>query len=373
MKAILVCHFEPRPVGHGGHRRAYQICHDLGEAFGAGNVLQADSMWAYYKRPGRRQRIAELLDNPLKIHAKTYFSRHLFEFPGFLAHYESLVSGIREPALCFIEHAGFASLLPINARRGLRTVICPQNVESFDTALNGHGRVASYARSIDFANELRVLAACDERLLISKVEAGLLGGLGLHGHYYPYRAVGEVRERLLRIRSARARTRQDRGLFLVLGTAAHDSTRQSMAWFTSQASERGLPANARVVVAGQETERLLPEGRKVPNLELRGWVEEDELDRLLIEAAAVCLPQRNGFGAVTRIAELACAGLPLLVSRHASFAIDPPPEACVIDDDWRCWTSAIEQIQRQPAVADAEAYLAWESSQPNPLVSLLDE
>lgn len=370
MKAVLVCHQEPRPVGHGGHRRAYQLRCDLEEALGTENVLIADNVWRYYRPRSTRQKLADFVENPLKLRVQTHFSRGLFAFPGFLEHYESLVAGLPAPALSIIEHAGFASLLPINARHGLRTVVCPQNVESFDTALDARGTWGAYARAIDFANELRVLARCDARLLISKVEAGLLGGLGLPGRYYPYRAVGAVRERLLAIRQARTSGSIEPGLFLMLGTAAHESTRESMAWFVTQALQQGLPAGARVIVAGLETERLLPEGAQVRGLELMGWIEDAELDQLMSRAVAVCLPQRSGFGALTRVAELACAGLPLLLSRHASLAIDVPPGTRIVNDDWRAWQEAMGAGARS---ADFEAYAAWEATQSREFVNLTRE
>jgi len=373
-KAVLVCHQEPRPVGHGGHRRAYQIRTDLEEALGPENVFVTDDIWRHYRRRSLRQRLADLGDNPWKLGAPTHFSRHLYAFPGFLQHYESLLSGLEGPVLSVVEHAGFASLLPINERRGVRTVICPQNIESFDTALMTSGRWASHARAIDFANELAILGRCEDRLLISKVEAGLLGGLGLASRFYPYRAAGEVRERLLRIRERRRAEDVEAGLFLMLGTAAHESTRDAMAWFVERMADDGLARGMRLVVAGLETDRLLPDGVRVPALELRGWVDEHELDSLLVRAAAVVLPQRMGFGALTRVAELACAGLPLLISRHASLAIDLPPEARAVDDEWIEWRQAMDEVlEGAPASTGLDAYVEWEAAQPRPLNTLATE
>lgn len=367
IKAVLVCHQQPRPTGHGGHRRAYQIRMDLERVLGHEHVVVTDDVWTHYQAPGLRGRARSLLENPLKLVRRTYFTRHLFEFPPFLRHYESLVAGTGV-TLSVLEHAGFASLLEINARHGVRTIVCPQNIESFDTALDMRGTLGGYARAIDFANELRVLARCDERLLISKVEAGLLGGLGLPGRFYPYRAVGEVRDRLMAIRLARTRRDADPATFLMLGTAAHESTRASMEWFVGCAREQGLPPGARVIVAGLKTDELLPPGVSVPGLELRGWVEDDALDALLTRATAMLLPQRSGFGALTRLPELACAGIPLLLSRHASLAVDAPPGTAVLDDDWPSWREAMKS---PPAPATLDLYEGWDAEQARPLDRLV--
>ena len=65
--------------------------------------------------------------------------------------------------------------------------------------------------------------------------------------------------------------------------------------------EGGLPAGVRVVAVGGDTDKLLPSGTSVRGLELRGWLEQVELDALLARAAAAVIPQRLGFGALTRL------------------------------------------------------------------------
>jgi glycosyltransferase involved in cell wall biosynthesis len=228
-----------------------------------------------------------------------------------------------------------------------------------------------YATAIDFANELSILTQGDERLFISKVEAGMVGGLGLSAYYYPYLPVGAIRQRLNEIRQQRSAERQEAGLFLMLGHAGHLTTREAMTWFVEQAQVHGLPEGIRVVVGGTRTDELCPVEGEVPGLEFRGWLEQPDLDRLLIQVKGVLAPQRRGFGALTRLPELACAGLPVITSRHTTYAINPTPGLYVATDDWRSWRERMTQLnQDSPHVSTAD-YDAWEEQQPRPLGALI--
>ena len=226
------------------------------------------------------------------------------------------------------------------------------------------------ARVVDFANEFHVLAQCDERLFISKVETGLIGWLGLSAQYYPYRAVGSIRRRLEYIRQCRTRAQIERGLFLLLGSAGHRSTRESFLWFVQQAKIHGLPDGVRVVVAGSKTDSLLSSGVEVPGLEFRGWVQQDQLDQLMTSIQAVLMPQRFGFGALTRLAELSCAGIPCIVSRHPTYAVDIPPGVEVVTDEWAAWFHAMDRFTKNNLQISA-GYSKWERNQPRTLKTVL--
>jgi len=378
VKVLRVSQYTPRSVGHGGFHRAYQIQHDLERAVGKENVIALDDPWAYYPPAPKNlvtraihkgtEALARYLENPYNLLARTTFTPKAFSFPALLQAYEEAISQIDRPAVCIIEHPGFADVVALNARYHIPTVCCTQNLEAFDTATPERQRKRElYAAAIDFANELGVFAQCAERLFISKTEAGVVGGLGLSARYYPYRPVGAVRERLAWIRRQRDIGLCEPDLFLIVGTAGHETTRASLRWFIQNTLNSGLPAGSRVVVIGLDTEKLLPSGRSVPGLELRGWVEQAELDRLLVRASAVLIPQRSGFGALTRLSELACAGVPVIVSRHATYAIDPPPGLDVVDDDWDAWCAAIAARRQETSSVAEEAYAKWEEMQPETL------
>jgi hypothetical protein len=63
-----------------------------------------------------------------------------------------------------------------------------------------------------------------------------------------------------------------------------------------------------------------------------------------MNADAAILPQREGFGALTRLPELAAAGIPVVTSEHASLVAGQVPGVRVVDDDWQSWLSAIDAV-----------------------------
>lgn len=385
--AIFVTQFVPSDIGHGGDHRAYQILNDLELAVGRNNVKLISfprwekqcaprrpnpNVWTFIAREVKR-RIAYYRENPARILANTGYTPKRFSIPEFLVHYRNMVKDIKKPAICIIEHTGFAELIDLNSHYGIPTVGCIQNLEAFDTAnLENRDPRHMLAKVFDFANEFKVLAQCDERVFISKVETGLIGGLGLSAQYYPYRAVGLIRRRLEYIRRRRTKTQVERGFFLLLGSAGHVSTRESFLWFAKQAQAHGLPGGVRVVVAGSKTDSLLSPGVEVPGLEFRGWVQQDELDRLMISAQVILMPQRVGFGALTRFAELSCAGIPCIVSRHPTNAVDVPAGFEIVTDEWGDWYRAMERLLKSDRRTSA-GYSRWERDQPRTLEKVIGE
>jgi hypothetical protein len=221
---------------------------------------------------------------------------------------------------------------------------------------------------IDFANELRCLSRYSERFAISKVEAAILTGVGLSCRFYPYVPRGAVRAQLSHLAWRRQQQPPDRNLFLLVGTASHAPTRRSLDWFMRNTAEHGLPRGARVVVVGNRVQELLPSGLDVSGLEVRGRVPDTELSDLLACTGAALVPQRMGFGALTRLSELACAGVPVLAFPHAAYAIDPPPGVQVLgDDSWTALADGIRGCMDCAAVLAPNAYAAWEQRQTQPL------
>ena len=262
------------------------------------------------------------------------------------------------------------------------TISCTQNFDAlgddFDSISSNLGayrsakipsqrRLAVYATLTDFANELQSLAQCDERLCISKIEAGLMSGLGLSYYYYPYLPVGGLRQRQDRIRERRLSSPRESGLYLLIGSASYAPIRKSCEWFIQNAREHSLPPNVRVVVLGAGTEKLLPEGKSVRGIEVKGWTEQEELDDLLVKAQAVLVPQQFGFGAPTRLPELSCAGIPVIGCYHPTYAIDPPPGFHATEATWDAWYKRMEELRRETVDVTVEQYDAWESAQPKPL------
>jgi hypothetical protein len=199
----------------------------------------------------------------------------------------------------------------------------------------------------------------------------LVSGLGLKVLYYPYLPVGAIRTRLLAIAQQRGQTPPDPHLFVMLGSAMHGTTKRAFDQFLQQIDQQGLPDKVRLVLVGTDTEKLaIP---KSQNIESRGWLDQNDLDQLLISARAVLIPQFSGFGAVTRIAEMACAGVPALVAPHPTWAIDLPPGVHVVAGDWSAWRAKISELSQTHVQSPendlagddlAGDYPAWEQRQP---------
>jgi hypothetical protein len=400
-KVIYVTTLTPSEVGHGGVHRSYQILHELGELVGPGQVLlftkhqllaqmeQNEENNGKDRRRGDRRlkqwtshragTAKRILKNPYQLIQRTQFATGMH--PSICRYYESQVKNL-EGAVCVMEHAEFADLIPINQKYKIPTISSTQNLDAFSQNFEllsdnliaiGAGKSGSkqqvgiYAAIMDFANELQILAQCDERLFISKIETGLIGGLGLTARYYPYLPVGAIRSRLMSIRKKRASTRKEAGLFILIGTASYGPIKKSCEWLIQHARDQGLPKGVRIVVAGLGTDTLSAPGESVPGIELQGWVEQEEMDELLARARGVLVPQRFGFGAPTRLAELSCAGVPVIGDRHPTYALDPPPGFHVADASWTNWYEKILELAREDICVAENDYNNWETAQPRPL------
>jgi hypothetical protein len=403
---IYVTHTVPSEVGNGGVHRSYQVLHELEKIVGRDRVLvltadflaslvnngtagsvngsrrvdQTFRQWVDF-RTGTVVRFAK---NPYRLFHRTAFATGLH--PVIKDYYASRIKEISARAICVLDHAQFAELIPINREHHIPTVSCTQNLDAlgddFDSiasnlaAYSGdrvgtQQRLALYATMTDFANELQSLAQCDERLFISKLEAGLMSGVGLSYHYYPYVPVGGLRQRQDEIRRKRLSSAREPGLFLLVGSASYAPIRKSCEWFIQNAKEHGMPPGVRVVVVGAGTNKLLPPGESVPGIELKGWTEQEELDLLLVRAQAVLVPQQFGFGAPTRLSELSCAGIPVIGCHHPTYAIDPPPGFHVTEAIWEDWYARIEQLRCEDAQVPEDEYNTWEAAQPKPLAGVV--
>ena len=372
-------------VGGGGPHRAYQIEHDLKKMdIGPIETLSLPEWrlrqplrlrrWWHWKRKlgfdAIRQRFS--LENPYRAVAKTQFSiRHFAPQAFFQAYTTRLKNGFR-PKVVVIDDSRLANIITINRRYHIPTILCSHNIESLDTAHYGSTKLgSSSALAHDFANELRVFSQADACLFISKVETGLVGGLGLPSHFYPYRPVGEVRRHLRHVAQMRQNHPPAERLFLMLGSAQHETTGAGMRWFIEQARRGGLPENVQIVVGGTKTEQLSNLG--LPNVSCRGWLSVEELTQLLMKARAVLIPQQSGFGALTRLPELACANIPAIVSRHPTHALDLTPNLFIADPSWDSWQQQIAYLaETQPQILSGN-YVDWEARQAKPLASIVQQ
>ena len=158
----------------------------------------------------------------------------------------------------------------------------------------------------------------------------------------------------------------------MLGSAVHHTTGASMRWLLEQFRRQGIPKGLRVVVVGRGTEDLLSSRAVPPQIYLRGCVEQEELERLLLQAEMVLAPQDRGFGALTKLSELSCAGIPVLTSEHALHALDPPPGVYAMDGRCESWIDAMQDL-RGFAPATIDEYEAWHAAQDSTLAAAIEQ
>ena len=376
---VFVTRSLPSGIGPGGKHRTYQIQHDLKAGFDADLVHTLSLMDWWAKHAGARasspspaslvrrvgQRVRDCFENPLGIFHGTGYSSRAFSPRGFVREYRALLERLPRPVLTVVDDARFAGVVDVAREFDVPVIAITHNLESLDlAAADTHGSWALRTHLVDFANELGLLQRCAGRMFISKVETGLVSGLGLDTEHYPYLPVGAIRTRLEAIRHARLQGEQEPGLFLLLGSAMHGTTRRAFEWFLAQARSHGLPPGVRLVLAGKDTDTL--DLRETAGIEALGWVSQPDLDRLLTLARAVVVPQFSGFGSVTRLVELSCAGVPSLTSAHPTWAIDVPPGVHVLGDAWPEWHDLLHDLARSPRQT-AWDYPAWEAAQPQTL------
>ena len=340
---VFVARPSASDIGPGGKHRTYQIEHDLKAGFGAERVHtlslanwrathsakeSAISGWTQLAGRGMR-RISDCLQNPYALLHGTGYGARTFTPRGFAREYRMMLKRLPRPIVTVIDDPRFVGIMDEALAFDVPVIACTQNIESLDL-----------------------------------VETGLVRGLGIEAECYPYLPVGAIRARLEEVRRARLQAQQEAGLFLLLGSVMHGTTQRAFEWFLEQARTHGLPSGVRLMLVGMGTDRL--DLRGTSGIEARGWVDQPELDRLLISARGVVVPQFTGFGAITRITELSCAGVPALVSAHPTRALDVPPGVRVLGESWSEWREVLQALARSPQ-RESWDYPAWEATQPHML------
>jgi glycosyltransferase involved in cell wall biosynthesis len=397
---VLVTHFEPLPIGHGGNHRSYQMLYDLENLTGSDNVtkiitpLHSDQLLQPKKRLLWKSitaltRISQRLTGLFwyflyigniyqvltRIRPLEKLGYHL-KFASELSKYEESIRRGEKPIVCIIDHPFFECFIDINEKYGIPTILCGHNLESFDGFIYDRWsyKDSMYA-SIVFADEYKCLSRCGHRLMISVVEKNILDGLGLGSEYYPYVPVGRIFERQQSIRLQRQAQSQEPGLLLLLGSYYHLSTAEGMTWLLEGLARLEKPNfPLRLVVAGNGTWHLKEKTFLPPWIEIKGWIKQEELDELLIQAQGVLIPQRLGFGVVTKLSELACAGIPVVVSEHPTRAFEKPPGLFIAGESVEEWIAAIEDLASgKMNGASATDYNGWASRQTNGLISIMQK
>jgi hypothetical protein len=375
-RIVFLTHSQPHSVGNGGNHRSYQLLHDLQRVVphddirvivrphpNAKTITQntpsrshatqtSTRTWNRLKQAlGRRwKQIVAARENPYALAVNNSFSINRYVTPNFVANYETVVREAR-PDIAIIDHAGFAPILAVNKKYGIRTIACPHNLESLDEPYPHYSRSALRwrlkAATHNLANELAILTSCDACLCISKVETAFIRGMGFPADYYAYQPVGDIRDFLARIAQKRQTTPQEQGLFLMPGSAFHHSTRDGMLWLLRQIETHGgLPDGMRIVIFGAQSHTL----PSVPSVTAHGWIEQENLEYFLTVASSILIPQFRGFGTPTKLIEFASINMPIIASEHVMCAVDPLPRVYGVGQSWETWLDAMCKLMSVSSV-----------------------
>lgn len=385
-RVIYLTYRDPVVEGDGGNHRSYQLQQDLLSVYGDDCYVlpitsvkralkdQSNSLinrGIYRVQNSITKRYQAFRENPYSLFVKTRYKTRQYSDPRRLTYYRNILE-TEKPTLCVVDHTGFLDFIDLNRRYGLQTILCPQNFDALDRSIPTSKARYLQATMLDFSNELSVLRDCDYRLFISKTEVFFVNGMNIPASYYPYLPVGDVQSTLLRLRERRGAGQQEKGLFLLLGSATHAPTGEGMKWFLQQLEQHGLPEGVRLIFAGKGTDTLDPEGKWNGKIQFLGRIEQSLLDDLMVQVNGMLVPHWRGFGALTKIPEIACAGIPLVVAQHPSLAVDLPPHAVVADKKWSSWLNAIREIMAGTTF-DPASYDAWQKNQPQTLIDLCRE
>jgi len=385
-KILLVLRHAPISTGHGGNHRSFQILNEIVTHFGEESVeiLSLNSGRNNKQAKNLYESSINLRLNMISLAVKQGLSKKkifdlLLDEAGFgynlqesvsINFYEEYISRMGKPEVCIVDHPAALPLINFNQENNIPSIICPQNIEALDLTSNKM-KTSEFRRKlgISLIYEMESYVKCSERLIISKIENSFFAGLGLESNYYPYLPVGEIKESLLDIRSERLHNKIDKNMLLMFGSASHVSTYESFDWFLENLQKFGLPCGPQIVIGGKGCDSFSKNYSSLKNVEFRGFINQEDLNKLLINVKAVLVPQLSGFGSVTRIPEMSCAGIPIIVSKHPMNAMNRPPGVLCINDSWSEWADAIcgiDKFTKQPMI---DEYNHWEANQPKPLIA----
>ncbi|HVU34455.1 MAG TPA: hypothetical protein VHE61_13550 [Opitutaceae bacterium] len=229
--------------------------------------------------------------------------------------YRSTLRSASAPAVFLVEEA--IDYPRIRAAHDMRTpiVAAPHNLETIQQTpprdfYSGEELPFCLQREIDFLALSRVV------FCISREEQWLLANHGINADFLPYHPPVSTRDRLQRIRAARVGTARTSELFAF---TTGNSTKNLEGLIALSELVAAMPANSgfHLHVGGFETEkarRYFPTDRCT----FHGEVDDATLETLMIRCQASVVCQYSGAGALTRIPELLCAGIPVLATPHAA-------------------------------------------------------
>jgi hypothetical protein len=199
---------------------------------------------------------------------------------------------------------------------GVGVVCLPHNLEVWQQTVprdfySGEPLPQALHREAQFA------ALGDVVFCLSREEQWFLTNHGAKTDFLPYfPSVGEVR-RLTRIRNSRLEHPPSGYEFFTVTTGANAKNREGVAALAEVIEQLPNDASFHLHVGGHALEELRPRFAS-KRCTFHGALTDDQLDALMLRCQAAIVFQPAGVGALTRIPELLCAGIPVLANPHAA-------------------------------------------------------
>lgn len=205
----------------------------------------------------------------------------------------------------------FAPLIEYLSELKVPIVAHCHNIETLSTS-----QVVYESQPELFKYELDILRKCSFAIAISYEECFLLNNVGVSSFYFPYYPVKSIRTRMGAIREVRKSTaKRD---YLLLGTALNPPTLHGMLNVLNSWQTFGKESADRLIVAGFGTAHLADCCSLQHGVIFKGALDDSELDEILSTCKGTLIYQEHGSGALTKICEYLCAGVPVLVNFHAA-------------------------------------------------------
>jgi hypothetical protein len=168
--------------------------------------------------------------------------------------------------------------------------------------------------------ELEVLSRCRLVITISSEETWLLNNLRIPCFYLPYHPKEPILGRLLAVRRKRSECESGgkRGILMLVNSRNPQSSGGVDGVIAHWREKRLAKAFGPLLVAGFNSETVLPARLFGDDAQLLGTLENERLDELLARVAACLCYQESGSGAMTRIGEMLIANVPVLANSHAA-------------------------------------------------------
>lgn len=206
-------------------------------------------------------------------------------------------------------------LSPLFGREaGLPVYAVPQNIEAL-----AEGKPALKPSDYPLAEvcaEMAAVRLADYVETICQAEQWFMAHHGIAAGFLPYYPPAPVREQMLKVRQQRME-QPDSGRLLIMGTTTNPPTRQGMMMLLKVLSKVQAADAPDVDIIGTGTEALRVEFGH-PRLHFHGRVSAEKLDSLLAGAKATLIHQPLATGALTRVAELLMAGVPVIANPVAA-------------------------------------------------------